>query len=138
MEVDKEIVVLVADDSIGIRMIAKKIFKKLGYTNVVVVDDGSTAMDYLNENSVDLVVADWNMPELSGIDLAKKMRLDDSLKNIPFLLVTAEEDQDAIMEALRAGVNNYMTKPYDAKVLQEKIEKMFSFKERKSSRRPSQ
>lgn len=134
MEVNKEIAILVADDSIGIRMIAKKIFKKLGYSNVVVVDDGSTAMEHLDKNSVDLVVADWNMPELSGIDLAKKMRQVDSLKDIPFLLVTAEEDQDAIMEALRAGVNNYMTKPYDAKILQKKIEKMFSFQEKKSHR----
>jgi len=112
-------------------MIAKKIFKKLGYPNVEVADDGSTALEHLQNEEVDLVVADWSMPEMSGIELVAKMRAHEKLKHIPLLLVTAEEDQDCIMEALRCGANNYMTKPYDAKVLQQKIEKIFAFREKR-------
>jgi two-component system chemotaxis response regulator CheY len=134
MKIDKDITILVADDSAGIRTVAKKMFKNLGYSNVTIVDDGTAAWEYLQQYAVDLVVADWNMPKLSGVDLAQKMRRTDKFKNIPFLLVTAEETQDDILAAILAGVSNYMTKPYDAEALQEKIEKIFTFQERKSKR----
>ena len=134
MKIDKDITILVADDSAGIRMVAKKIFKNLGYSNVTIVDDGTVAWEYLQQYTVDLVVADRNMPKLSGVDLAQKMRRIDKFKNIPFLLVTAEETQDDILAAILAGISDYMTKPYDAEALQKKIEGIFTFQERKSKR----
>jgi len=129
MAIDKNINILVVDDSIGIRIAAKKIFNKLGYSKVALADDGTTALEQLKKDSFDLVVADWNMTKMSGMELLQAMRADASLSDIPFLLVTGDEDQDRIIEAIKAGINNFMTKPYRAKVLSEKIERIFTFRE---------
>ncbi|MCP4756880.1 MAG: response regulator [Proteobacteria bacterium] len=125
----KDLKILVVDDSLGIRLAAKKIFSNLGYNKVAVADDGTTALAKLQEEPFDLVVADWNMQEMSGIELLKEMQADDSLKEIPFLLVTGEEEQDNLLDAIKAGISNFMKKPYNAKVLSEKIERIFAFKE---------
>lgn len=134
MAVSKDIKILVVDDSVGIRLAAKKIFKSLGYSNITAVDDGTTALAELKKQPFDLVVADWNMPQMSGVDLLKNMKEDTSLAEIPFLLVTGEENQDSLMEAIRSGISNFMTKPYDAKVLAEKIDRIFAFKEEQAGR----
>ncbi len=76
-----------------------------------------------------MVVADWNMPKMSGIELLKAMRADESLESIPFLLVTGDDNQDNIMDAIKAGISNFMTKPYDAKVLSEKIDRIFAYQD---------
>ena len=131
MTISKDIKILVVDDSVGIRLAARKVFQNLGFKNVSLADDGTTALEELKKETYDLVVADWNMPQMSGVDLLHAMREDSSLKNIPFLLVTGEENQDSLMEAIRAGINNFMKKPYDAKVLSEKIERIFAFKAEK-------
>jgi two-component system chemotaxis response regulator CheY len=127
MTVSKDIKILVVDDSVGIRMAAKKVLQNLGFMHVSVADDGTTAMEELKKGPFELVVADWNMPQMSGIDLLKAMRADKSLASIPFLLVTGDDNQDNIMEAIKAGISNFMTKPYDAKVLSEKIERIFAY-----------
>lgn len=136
MTVRKDIKILVVDDSVGIRLAAKKVFQNLGFKNVSVADDGTTALDELKKEPFDLVVADWNMPQMSGVDLLKAMRAESALNDIPFLLVTGEENQDSLMEAMRAGISNFMTKPYDAKVLSEKIERIFEFKAEQDKRKP--
>lgn len=122
------------DDSVGIRLAAKKVFQNLGFLNVSVADDGTTALEELKKGPFELVVADWNMPKMSGIELLKAMRAENSLKDIPFLLVTGDEDQDKIMTAIKAGISSFMTKPYDAKVLSEKIEKIFAFQDEHGNR----
>jgi len=129
MAVSKDIRILVVDDSVGIRMAAKRVFQNLGFVNVSLADDGKTAFEELKKGPFDLVVADWNMPEMSGIDLLKAMRAEKSLEHIPFLLVTGDDNQDNIMAAIKAGISSFMTKPYDAVVLSEKIEKIFAFLE---------
>lgn len=134
MEIDREMSILVVDDAMLIRSVAKKIFKNLGFTNVTLADDGSTALEKMKTESFDLVVADMNMPNISGIELLQKMRENEETRQIPFLLVTAEESQDEIMAAIRAGVNNYMQKPWDVKTLMAKIERIFEFEEEKRNR----
>lgn len=134
MTVSKDIKVLIVDDSVGIRLAAKKIFKSLGYSNITAVDDGTTALEALKKQPFDLVVADWNMPKMSGVDLLKNMKKDTSLADIPFLLVTGEENQDSLMDAIRSGISNFMTKPYDARILAEKIDRIFAFKEEQAGR----
>ncbi|MBT6501376.1 MAG: response regulator [Deltaproteobacteria bacterium] len=134
MAVNKDIRILVVDDSIGIRLAAKKVFQNLGFMQVSVADDGTTALEELKKEPFELVVADWNMPKMSGIDLLKAMRAEKSLENIPFLLVTGDDNQDNIMAAIKAGISNFMTKPYDAKVLSEKIERIFTFQDELNGR----
>ncbi len=135
MTISKDINILVVDDSVGIRLAAKKVFQNLGFNKVSVADDGTTALEELKKEPFDLVVADWNMPKMSGVDLLKAMRAEKSLEKIPFLLVTGEENQDSLMDAMRAGISNFMTKPYDAKILSEKIERIFAFKAEQDSRK---
>jgi two-component system, chemotaxis family, chemotaxis protein CheY len=134
MEIDRELKILVVDDSMLIRSVAKKIFKNLGFLNVSLADDGTTALEKLMSESFELVIADMNMPNMSGIELLGKMREDEQICQIPFLLVTAEECQDEIMAAIRAGVNNYMPKPWNVKILMAKIERIFKFEEEKRNR----
>ncbi|MBU3915764.1 response regulator [bacterium] len=131
---DKELKILIVDDSPGIRMVAKKIFDKLGFTNVSLADDGTTALETLKVNAFDLVIADMNMPKMPGIELLSEMKKSERLKDIPFLLVTAEEKQDEIMTAIKAGVSNYMPKPWNMKTLMKKMERIFAFEQEKKKR----
>lgn len=129
MEISKTLRILVVDDSPSILMVAKKIFSKLGFSRIKTAEDGEQALSMLNSGIYDLVIADMNMPKMTGIDLLNEMKKEDHLKDIPFLLVTAEERQDEILEAIKAGVNNYMPKPWDVITLMEKIERIFEFQE---------
>ncbi len=134
MEIDKELKILIVDDSPGIRMVAKKIFDKLGFANVSLADDGTTALETLKSNAFDLVIADMNMPKMPGIELLREMKKSEHLKDIPFLLVTAEEKQDEIMAAIQAGVSNYMPKPWNVNTLMKKMERIFTFEQEKKRR----
>jgi two-component system chemotaxis response regulator CheY len=87
--------------------------------------DGSEALEELKRKKADLVVSDWNMPVMTGIDLLKAIRADGNLKAIPVLMVTAEAKKENIVEALQAGVSNYIVKPFNAKTLEEKLNKIF-------------
>jgi two-component system chemotaxis response regulator CheY len=117
--------ILVVDDFATMRRIIKNILKQLGYTNVDEADDGVSALSRLKTGRFDFVVTDWNMPNMSGLDLIKAIRADANLKGIPILMVTAEAMKENIIEAVKAGVNNYVVKPFTADVLKEKIGKIF-------------
>jgi len=117
--------ILVVDDFATMRRIIKNILKQLGYTNVDEADDGVSALSRLKTGRFDFVVTDWNMPNMSGLDLIKAIRADANLKGIPILMVTAEARKENIIEAVKAGVNNYVVKPFTADVLKDKISKIF-------------
>lgn len=117
--------VLVVDDFTTMRRILKNILKQLGFTNVVEADDGSTALEVLRSDEIDLIISDWNMPKVSGLDLLKQVRADSNLKNIPFLMVTAEAQKQNIIEAVKSGVSNYIVKPFTADTISEKLKKIF-------------
>ena len=126
MSSDKKMRILVVDDFSTMRRIVKNILKQLGYTNVVDADDGTTAWEVLNKDNIDFVITDWNMPNMSGLELLKKIRNSEEFAAMPVLMVTAEAQQENIIEAVQAGVSNYIVKPFTADAIEQKIDKIFS------------
>ncbi|MEW6542423.1 MAG: chemotaxis response regulator CheY [Nitrospirota bacterium] len=118
--------VMVVDDMSTMRRIVKNILKQLGYANIEEAENGKEALDKLKGESFGLVVSDWNMPVMTGIDMLRAIRADESLKHIPVLMVTAEAQKENIVEAVQAGVSNYIVKPFTAESLQEKLNKIFN------------
>ena len=117
--------VLVVDDFATMRRILKNILRQIGFTNISEADDGKDALTMLKKKKFDLVLCDWNMPEMPGIELLKQVRADDGLKDIPFVMVTAEAKKENILAAVQAGVSNYVVKPFTAETISEKLEKVF-------------
>jgi len=126
--VDTNMKILVVDDFSTMRRIIKNLLRDLGFNNTSEADDGLTALPMLKSGGFDLLVTDWNMPGMQGIDLLKAVRADEdeTLKNIPVLMVTAEQKKEQIVEAAQAGVNGYIVKPFTALILKEKLEKIFA------------
>lgn len=121
---------LIVDDFATMRKIIKKIIADLGYDNVVEAVDGVEAYKLLIEHSTskepfEYVIADWNMPNMSGLELLKKCRSEEAFKKIPIMFVTAEGEQAQILEALREGVNEYVVKPFTREKIKEKLESSF-------------
>ena len=125
---DTNMKILVVDDFSTMRRIIKNLLRDLGFNNTSEADDGLTALPMLKAGNFDLLVTDWNMPGMQGIDLLKAVRAeeDEKLKNIPVLMVTAEQKKEQIVEAAQAGVNGYVVKPFTALILKEKLEKIFA------------
>ena len=117
--------ILTVDDFSTMRKIVKNILRQLGYNNIVEADDGTTALDVLKAEKIDFIISDWNMPNMTGLDLLKTVRGDDALKDIPVLLVTAESLKENVVEAVKAGVNGYIVKPFTEELLKEKIDSIF-------------
>ena len=125
MALDKNMKILVVDDFSTMRRIVKNILRQLGFVNIIEADDGSTALEILQREKMEFVVSDWNMPKMTGLELLKAIRADDALKHIPFLMVTAEAQQENIIEAVKSGVSNYIVKPFTAETLSQKINQIF-------------
>ena len=111
--------IMLVDDSRTIRNIQKKVLAKLGYTDIVEAKDGVEALEKYKESPPDLMLIDWNMPNMDGITLIRTIRATD--KTIPMIMCTTEAEKTRVVEALKAGVNNYMVKPFTAETLAEKI-----------------
>lgn len=122
---NKDMQILIVDDFSTMRRIIKNLLRDLGFSNIQEADDGVTALPILREGDFDLLVTDWNMPDMSGIDLVQEIRKDARLASLPVLMVTAEAKRDQIVEAAHAGINGYVVKPFTAETLKEKIEKIF-------------
>lgn len=118
--------ILVVDDFSTMRRFIRNILDQLGYREVEEADDGDSALAKLRGTRFDLVIADWNMPRMNGLDLVKAIRADEGLKSIPVLMVTAEASRENIIEAVKSGVSGYVVKPFSSDVLKEKIEKVLS------------
>lgn len=125
MAADKNMKILVVDDFATMRRIVKNILTQLGFKNIVEADDGTTAMKLLQQEKIDLIISDWNMPKMTGLELLKAVRAEPSWANIPFIMVTAEAQQDNIILAVKAKVSQYIVKPFTADTLGEKIQKVF-------------
>ena len=122
---DQNMKILTVDDFSTMRRIIRNMLRQLGYNNVVEAEDGAEALSLLHREKVDFVISDWNMPHMNGLDLLKAIRADANLKPLPVLLVTAEALKENVVEALKAGVNNYVVKPFTAETLKEKIDAIF-------------
>lgn len=121
---DKNMKVLVVDDFSTMRRIVKNLLRQNGYTNIEEAEDGEQAYSKLQGGGFGFVVSDWNMPNMDGLELLKKVRSDPSLKDLPVLMVTAEAEKDKVITAIQAGVNNYIVKPFSGEVLKEKMDKI--------------
>jgi two-component system chemotaxis response regulator CheY len=117
---------LVVDDFSTMRRIVRNLLKELGFTNVQEAEDGVEALKILrSEKNFEFVVSDWNMPNMTGIELLRIIRADDALKHLPVLMVTAEAKRENIIEAAQAGASGYVVKPFTAATLDEKLKKVF-------------
>lgn len=121
---DLSIKILIVDDFATMRRIMKNILKQIGFTNIHEADDGTTALEELKKNNFDLIISDWNMPKMTGLELLKTVRADQAYKEVPFLMVTAEAQKQNVIEAVQAGVSNYVVKPFTAEAISEKLEKI--------------
>jgi two-component system, chemotaxis family, chemotaxis protein CheY len=122
---DYKMKVLIVDDFATMRRIVKNILKQLGFENIEEAEDGAQAYSKLKDGGVGFVISDWNMPNMDGIELLRKVRSDPALKDMPFLMVTAEAEKEKVIEAIKSGVSNYIVKPFTAEVLKEKMDKIF-------------
>lgn len=125
MGFDTSIKVMVIDDFATMRRIVKGVLKQLGFTNIIEAEDGDIALKELRKEKVGLIVSDWNMPNMTGLDLLKAVRSDNMLKDIPFLMVTAEGQKENVVQAVQAGVSNYIVKPFTPETFSAKLEKIF-------------
>ena len=116
---------LVVDDFSTMRRIVRNLLKELGFVHVQEAEDGVEALKKLRSDVFDFVVTDWNMPNMSGIDLIRAIRADARLKALPVLMVTADAKRENIIEAAQAGASGYVVKPFTAATLDEKLKKIF-------------
>ncbi|WP_166432714.1 chemotaxis response regulator CheY [Luteimonas yindakuii] len=122
---NKNMRVLIVDDFSTMRRIIKNLLTDLGFNNTVEAEDGHSALAVLRQDAVELVITDWNMPGMTGIELLRAIRADAALRALPVLMVTAEAKREQIIEAAQNGVNGYIIKPFTAQTLEEKLNKVF-------------
>ena len=114
---------LVVDDSSTMRRIIKNTLERLGHTDILEAEHGLEAWDLLSQNDdVKVVITDWNMPEMNGLELVKKIRAEQKYEDMPRIMVTTEGGKAEVITALKSGVNNYIVKPFTPQVLKEKLE----------------
>lgn len=121
MAVDKNMPILIVDDYKTMLRIVRNLLKQLGFNNVDEATDGSQALEKARGKSYGLIISDWNMEPMTGYELLKEVRADGVLKATPFIMVTAESKTDNVIAAKKAGVNNYIVKPFNAATLKTKI-----------------
>lgn len=121
MAIDFSTPVLVVDDYGTMVRIIRNLLKQLGFTTVDDANDGSTALDKMRERKYGLVISDWNMEPMTGIQLLREVRADSKLKSLPFIMITAESKTENVVAAKEAGVNNYIVKPFNAATLKTKL-----------------
>lgn len=125
---DKNMNILIVDDFSTMRQIVKKSLNSLGFINITEAADGHDALTKLESGQFNFIISDWNMPNMMGIDLLKAIRSNEKLKALPFLMVTAEANRDNILEAAKAGVSQYIIKPFTVDALEQKITAIFKQK----------
>jgi len=121
MAVDYNMPILIVDDYRTMLKIIRNLLKQLGFTNVEEATDGSEALGKLREGEFDLVISDWNMEPMTGLQLLKEVRADDRLRAVPFIIITAESKIENVVAAKEAGVSNYIVKPFNAGTLKSKL-----------------
>ena len=126
MAIDMSMPVLVVDDYNTMIRIIRNLLKQLGFEDIDDASDGSAALSKLREKKYGLVISDWNMEPMTGYELLKEVRADPGLTKTPFIMVTAESKTENVIAAKKAGVNNYIVKPFNAQTLKTKIEAVFA------------
>ena len=125
MAFDLSMPILVVDDYATMIRIIRNLLKQLGFVNVDEAGDGSAALNMMRQKNYGLVISDWNMEPMTGFELLREVRADDQLSRTPFIMVTAESKTENVIAAKKAGVNNYIVKPFNAATLKAKIDAVF-------------
>jgi two-component system chemotaxis response regulator CheY len=125
MAVDHTMPVLIVDDYKTMIRIIRNLLKQLGFANVDEAGDGTAALDMMRHKQYGLIISDWNMEPMTGYELVREVRADDQLSRTPFIMVTAESKTENVIAAKKAGVNNYIVKPFNAATLKSKIDAIF-------------
>ena len=121
---DKDFLILIIDDSPTMRRIIKNTLERIGYKNSIEAADGKEALEQLEQNEVKFIITDWNMPVMNGLELVTEIRSDDEFSDLPILMITTRGMKDDVLQAVHAGVNNYIVKPFTPETLEEKIQKI--------------
>jgi two-component system chemotaxis response regulator CheY len=121
MAVDKNMSVLIVDDYKTMLRIIRNLLRQLGFNNVEEATDGAAALAKARQANFGLIISDWNMEPMTGLQLLKEVRADDALKQVPFIMITAESKTENVIAAKEAGVNNYIVKPFNAETLKTKM-----------------
>jgi two-component system chemotaxis response regulator CheY len=121
MSVDKNMKIMIVDDYSTMLRILRNLLRQLEFNNVDEANNGDDALQKLREGQYNLIISDWNMTPMTGLDLLKNVRADAKLKHIPFIMVTAESKTDNVIAAKQAGVSNYIVKPFNAETLKSKM-----------------
>jgi two-component system, chemotaxis family, chemotaxis protein CheY len=122
---------LVVDDFATMRKVVKKVLTELGYSDIQEAEDGKAALALIqqaasNGSPFQCIVSDWNMPNMTGLELLKTCKADPKFKDVPFMLVTAESEKEQIIEAAKSGVSEYVVKPFNAATLKEKLTRVYT------------
>ena len=125
MAIDHSMPVLIVDDYKTMIRIIRNLLKQLGFANVDEAGDGSAALNMMRQKNYGLVISDWNMEPMTGYEFLREVRADDRLAQTPFIMVTAESKTENVIAAKKAGVNNYIVKPFNAATLKAKIDAIF-------------
>ena len=126
MDFDLSMPILVVDDYGTMIRIIRNLLKQIGFENVDDANDGSAALAKMQSKQYGLIISDWNMEPMTGYDLLREVRADPNLATTPFIMITAESKTEIVIAAKKAGVNNYIVKPFNAQTLQTKIEAVFA------------
>ena len=130
MPLNPKMKTIVIDDMLTMRKIITKMLKQIGFTDIHEADDGATAWPMIEEalnngQPFEFIVSDWNMPKMSGLELLERIRKDERTKKLPFLMITAEAEQSNVLKVEKAGVSNFVVKPFTPETLKGKIDKIF-------------
>ena len=124
-----DIKILMVEDVLTTRLFTRRLLKNLGFNNVVLAEDGQVALQELKSNDFDLIISDWHMPTMDGLDLYRALKNGNILKKIPFLLLTVETDKEKVTEAVKSGIDQYLMKPIQPEELENRIKQIFAEQE---------
>jgi|LakMenEpi03Aug12_release.lakeMendotaPanAssembly.Ray.scaffolds.fasta_scaffold379062_2 two-component system chemotaxis response regulator CheY len=123
--IEKKARVLVVDDVPSARKVVTRLLNKIGLTDVIEASTGDDALSKLQQDEVQLVISDWNMPEMDGLTLLNKMR-ENKINQIPFILITSSADRDEVIQAFKAGISDYIVKPFNGETLAKKVQSVIA------------
>jgi len=127
-DLKREIAILVVEDDKNLKRLIKSQLKSFGFERIEEADDGAFALQILSQNNIQLIIADWHMPGMDGLEFHASLKNNDSFKGIPFLMITGEAKKEKVVEAFTSGVKNYIIKPFESGDLERKVHKLLKLK----------
>jgi len=123
---NKELNILIIEDDAALLFLYNRYLHNLGYKNIITATDGIAALEQLNKNNFDLIISDWDIPEMNGLELLAELRNQEKFKNIPFVLMTGHKDKEMELKNIHQGINKFLLKPADVEKFQQAINECFN------------